>query len=434
MKKKEIEKLIRLLFEEWVREKNSEQLDKVRYAGPVIGNKEYQGILDALFNDWWSGGKFTVEAEMKLAKFSQRNYGLLTNSGSSANLVMMSAAKELYFSDNDKILTLACGFPTTVNPIIQSGMKPVFIDIDLETLNVNVDNVKEALRNDDNIKGIFVPHTLGFYGDIDKLLDVAREYDVNVFFDCCDAYGTKYKGIPIQQYGKAASFSFYVAHHLTMGEGGGVVTNDDELQIAMKGFRNWGRYCSSPNCCTRSINPESFCPSTKLTKKNSLPEDYTVNYIFEWMGYNLKPLDLQSAMLISQIDKAEEFDQIRVENYEYLKHYFEYHKYNFKTWELQDGVSPFAFPLMIPEDAPFTRSHFINYLKMHKIESRLLFAGNLTKHPAYQKKDHMWEVTGSLENSDKIMNRFLMLGVSQVNTEDDMISIKNTLNEFFKQW
>jgi CDP-6-deoxy-D-xylo-4-hexulose-3-dehydrase len=433
MDKEHIESMIRMLFDEWC-DKNNDVPNKVRYSGPKVGKEEYQGILDALFNNWWSGGKFTTQAEKKLATISERSYGLLANSGSSANLLLMSAAKELYFKDGDKILTLACGFPTTVNPIVQAGLVPYFIDIDLDTLNANEAHVDEVLSKNKDIKGIFLPHTLGFVGDLDKLLDIARKHNVIVFFDACDAYDSNYKGRPVTQYGRASTFSFYVAHHATMGEGGGIVTNNDELQITMKGFRNWGKYCASPTCCDRSTNPNSFCPTTKLTKDNLLPDEYGVNYVFEWMGYNLKPLELQSSMLMAQLDKLPSFRARRIANYNMMYDFFNKQKFEFKTWKIDFGISPFAFPILLPADAPFTRKHLVDYLKRNNIESRMLFAGNLAKHPAYQNQPHKWDAEGALPNSNLITDDFLMLGVSHVCTAQDMCKIQDSLRDFFRQW
>ena len=435
MNKNDIEKQIKSLVEFWV-DKREEgcPVSKVRYAGPKLGKEEYLAIMDAIFNDWWSGGKFTCEAEIKLAKISDRNCGLLTNSGSSANLLLMSAAKERYFKDGDKILTLSCGFPTTVNPIIQVGLRPVFVDIDLDSLNLSPTILEEAIDKCD-IKGVFVAHTLGFKGDIDEILDIARSKNIPVFFDCCDAYGSKHKGAPIQSYGKASTFSFYVAHHVTMGEGGGIVTNDNELHLTMRGFRNWGRYCSSSNCCVRSIDPNLFCPTSKLTTGCELPEDYMVNYQYEWMGYNLKPLELQSAMLIQQLDKLEEFNAQRRENYKRLQEYFETVQFNIRTWSVDEDVSPFSFPILLPKDVRFRRKHLVDHLQRSNIECRLLFGGNLTKHPAYSNKSHLWDSYGGChKNSDSIMERFLMLGVSQINTDNDMNRVVSSLDDFFRKW
>jgi CDP-6-deoxy-D-xylo-4-hexulose-3-dehydrase len=436
MDKKFLESQIKVLFSEWVKKKDEQDLDrkKIRYAGPSLGVEEYHGMMDAIFSDWWSAGSFTVQAEKKLAKISDRNHGLLCNAGSSANLLLMSAAKELYFEDGDKIITLSCGFPTTVNPIIQNRLIPVFLDIDLEDLNLNPQLFEEVIKKDKKIKGLFVAHTLGFKSKINEILDIARKYNIHVFFDNCDAYGTVYNDRPIQAYGKAATFSFYVAHHLTMGEGGGIVTNDEELQNTMRAFRNWGRYCVSPNCCIRSENPELFCPVNKLTKNCDLPSDYMVNYQFEYMGYNLKPLELQSSMLIHQLDRIHDFTKIRKKNYKKLKTFFDKHENIFRTWDIDEDVSPFAFPILICKDTTFTRKHLVDFLKRNDIETRVLFGGNLMRHPAYTKKKHLWESYGTHNNADNITNNFIMLGVSQINDEETMDLIINKLEEFLKQW
>jgi CDP-4-dehydro-6-deoxyglucose reductase, E1 len=437
MSKNKIEQKIRSLFKDWVAAKEQEGgLNKIRYAGPKFGAEEYDAMLSAVFDDWWSGGKYTVQTEDKLSKSGERNHSLLTNSGSSANLILMSAAKDLYFNDGDKILTLSCGFPTTVNPIIQNRLVPVFADINLDTLNIDVETVERAVKKDPKIKGLFVAHTLGFYPDIDAILDVGRKYNLQVLFDNCDAYGTYYKQRPIQSYGKAATYSFYVAHHLSMGEGGGVSTNDVDLHYAMRSYRNWGRYCSSPICCIRSIEPNAFCSGIKLTKDSDLPQDYGVNYQFEYLGYNLKPLELQAAILGVQLDKLHDFTNIRRNNYTVLKNHFNGIKsVEFKTWELPEGVSPFAFPILLPEDARFQRKHLVDFMKRNGIETRMLFGGNLTKHPAYQKNKSYWEMLDAAHpNADAILNRFVMFGVSPVTDETHMNIIGEKLDEFLSQW
>jgi CDP-6-deoxy-D-xylo-4-hexulose-3-dehydrase len=433
---KNIENLIKILFDQWVEKKKEldSASEKIQYAGPMLGKEEYSSMLDAIFNDWWSGGKFTLEAERKLASLSNRKHALLSNSGSSANLMMMSAAKSLYFKDGDKIATLSCGFPTTVNPIISNGLIPVFLDIDLDTLSLNPALFESCLKNDSKIKGLFIAHTLGFKNDINSLLQIARKYNVEVFFDCCDAYGTKYNGKPIQEYGKASTFSFYVAHHVTMGEGGGVCTNDDDFHIAMRGFRNWGRYCASTECCVRSLNKQAFCPSSKLTTNNELPKDYMVNYQYEWLGYNLKPLELQAAILIEQLNKLDKFDEIRKKNYQSLYDYFQKNVPSIKTWQIDEDVSPFSFPILLPEKSKYNRKHLIDFLMKNKIECRLLFGGNLTKHPAYQNNKDKWELFGTQNNSDIIMNRFLMLGVSPIITTEKIAKLIAKLDEFFTFW
>jgi CDP-6-deoxy-D-xylo-4-hexulose-3-dehydrase len=334
--------------------------------------------------------------------------------------------------NGDKILTLSCGFPTTVNPIIMSGLVPVFVDIDLETLNLSPETFRNAIKEHPDIKGVFVAHTLGLHSDIDEILDIAREHDILVFFDCCDAYGTTYKGKPIQSYGKAATYSFYVAHHASMGEGGGITTNDTDLHLTMRSMRNWGRYCASPNCCIRSRHPGQFCPMVKLTKNKDceLPDDYIVNYQYEYLGYNLKPLELQSAMLIPQLKRLDEFDEIRRRNYNKLYDHFSQYK-DLTLWKIDDDVSPFGFPVVLK--AKYKRKLLVDFMTKNKIETRMLFGGNLMKHPAYANKKDKWISSGYHFNADLIMNNFVMFGVSHVVTDDDIQTICDKLDEFMEQ-
>lgn len=432
MNKSELEYKIKELMCEWATLNNNEHTNKIRYAGPKLGTEEYSAMLDAIFNDWWSGGKYTIKAEESLSQISDRNKGLLFNSGSSANLILMTGAKELYFKDGDKILTLSCGFPTTVNPIIQNRLIPVFVDVDAN-LSLSPETLEDSLKKDKKIKGVFVAHTLGFKTQIKEILDIARKYNIQVFFDSCDAYGTKYNGRPIQAYGKASTLSFYVAHHSTMGEGGGIVTNDDELYTIMRGLRNWGKHCESDKCCIRSENPEVFCPTLKYSKNSNLPSDYMVKYQFEWLGYNLKPLELQSAILSEQLKKIDEFTLIRQQNYDKLYNYFK-NIPHFKIWKIDEDVSPFSFPFLVNKNAPFTRKHLADHYTRNKIECRMLFGGNLMKHPAYENKKQYWESIGDHKNADLILNTFLMLGVSQILSEQDINKIIEITTEFLKQW
>ena len=433
MNKEELEKQIKQLMSDWVKLNNKSKSNKIRYSGPSLDVEEYDIMMDSIFNNWWSGGKYTVKAEQMLAEMSERNYGLLTNSGSAANLILMSAAKELYFKDGDKILTLSCGFPTTVNPIIQNRLIPVFVDIDLNNFSLSPDILENALKNDKKIKGVFIAHTLGFKSKLKELIEICRKYGAQIFFDNCDAYGTKYEGRPIEAFGKASTYSFYAAHHLTMGEGGGITTNDNDLFLVMRGFRNWGKYCASPKCCVRSENKELFCSEAKYTKNCSLPKDYMVKYQFEWLGYNLKPIEMQSAILIEQIKKLDIFTQIRKRNYKKLYDYFKNNDY-FYTWKIDDDISPFSFPFIINDNAPFQRKHLIDHLTRNNIECRVLFGGNLMKHPAYENKKEYWESIGEHKNADLILNNFLMVGVSQILSEEDIDKIIESVNKFLKQW
>tara|TARA_R110000772_G_scaffold249530_1_gene363779 strand:- start:18846 stop:20147 length:1302 start_codon:yes stop_codon:yes gene_type:complete len=427
LSREELQFKIKDLFREWA--ETEKPLKKIRYAGPSLDGDDYSAMLDAVFSNWWSGGKYTLQAERDLANFSHRENSLLVNSGSSANLVLISGIKQFYnLEDGDKVLTLSCGFPTTVNPIIQNRLIPVFVDIDLTDLSMNPEVLEESLKNDSKIKILFIAHTLGFHGDLERLISICEKYGVIPLFDCCDAYLTEYKGKPIQSYGVAATFSFYVAHDLTSGEGGGIVTDNKDLHICLRGIRNWGRYCAAPNCCIRSKNPEVQCPTKKLTESCRLPDDYIVNYQYEWLGYNLKMLDLQAAMLSSQLKKAKKFSQIRKRNYKMLYDYFS-KNVDCDVYNLEKEVSPFAFPIILPKGS--SRKNFINHLSKNKIESRLLFGGNLMDHPAYEQNSKYWESIGEHKNSNIIRDRMVMIGVSQILSEEQIKTIIKVCDEYF---
>lgn len=433
----DVEGEIRALFGEWsgLASEGEASLRKVRYSGPVFGAPEYDALLDAVFAGWWSGGRFTIEAERKLAAISDRNHAVLFNSGSSANLALMLAARERYFQSGDKILTLSCGFPTTVNAIITAGLVPVFVDIDLAGLAISPEVVADALKADPAIRGIFVAHTLGFPANVRAITETARANGVEVFYDCCDAYGTEVGGRPLAAFGKAATFSFYVAHHATCGEGGGVVTNDPELHAILRGIRSWGRYCAAAECCVRAEHPESFCPPARLSKDADLPEDYAVNYQYEWLGQNLKPLEIQSSILSVQLGRLAEFNEARRRNYATLLDAFRRYERHFKLWDLPPGVSPFAFPVLLDDTAPFKRKHLVDHFSRSRIETRLLFGGNLSRHPAYRRRPEAWEMLGGPHgNADAIVDRFFMIGVAPVVTPERAAYVVERLDAFMAGW
>lgn len=431
-----IEERIRSLLKEWSQqnELKASQTTKTRYSGPSVGPEEYEAMINAIFSDWWSGGQYTLEAERGIAEMAGHKFSLLTNSGSSANLLLMTTAREMHFEDGDKIATLSCGFPTTVNPIFTNRLIPVFLDIDLETLALSPQLLDEAVAHDPAIKGVFVAHTIGFAGDVSGLEEVCSRRGVRLFCDSCDAYGTIHEDRPLASRGDASTASFYVAHHLTMGEGGALMCSDPDFYKVARGVRNWGRYCSMEECCIRSKSPNAMCPTTKLSPHCDLPPDYNVNYQYEWLGYNLKPLELQAAMLSEQLKKLPLFNQIRRSNYLALHKVFSESGFDFKLWDLAEGVSPFSFPLLLPKDAPFSRRELVEHLTSAKIETRMLFGGNLMRHPAYQKRRSWWESYGSHENADTITERFLMLGTAPVITPAHLERVSSALHAFFSRW
>jgi len=439
MNKEQIQDLINLLVEEWVELDDKEPRDKIRYSGPCFGSEEYKAAISALLSGWWCGGGYTLKSEAKLAEISRRNHALLVNSGSSANLVGITALKEEgYLKEGDKVLSLSCCFPTTINPIIQNNLIPVLVDMDRE-LGLDPEVLEECIK-EKKIKGVFYAHTLGFPGRIDEILDICRKYDIVCAFDCCDAYGSKYKGKPLQEYGKFATFSFYPAHHITAGgHGGAIVTNDPSFHTTSRGIARWGRYCASNQCCIRSLpnGRDLFCPTQKLSPDCGLPKDQPVSYQFEWMGYNLQINEIQAAILYEQMLKLPEFDNTRRKNYNIL---YEYFANNWSTCEflpITEEISPFSFFFILPEG--IQRNHLINHLKQDKIESKVLFGGMIQNHPAYtplycndELRSSVVEEFGTFHQSRKVMERGLMLGVSQVLDETHMYKICESLERFNK--
>lgn len=427
MDKRDIEKQIRMLFELWAGKK--EVIDKVRYSGPLIDNEEYQGMLDVIFGGWASGGQKTLSAESLISSISERNHSLLVNSGSSANLVAMAATSQLYLKPGDKVATLSCGFPTTVTSIINVGLRPVMCDLDINDLGFNPNRLDEILSQDKSIRGVFYAHTLGFAGQIDEVLDVCRKHNVVCAFDCCDAYGTTYKGRPVTAYGKFATYSFYSAHHCTsFGHCGAISTNDSELYSLARSLSRWGRFCSSDQCCIRSLpnGTNSFCPTRKLTPICDLPTDYDVNYQFEYLGYNLQTSELQAAVVLEQLKKLPAFDLKRRENYARLYTFLQKELPEWRSWSLPEGCSPFSFPFILPDSV--RRRDVVNHLRRNKIESRMLFGGELYKHPAFTKNPELWEkVVDTTNNSAIITERGLMVGVAPILSNDHIDKICNTL-------
>ena len=428
MDKKEIETAINALLGEWARLDSQESIDKVRYSGPKFDENEYRAAVSAILSGWSSGGQFTLQTEQKISEISQRNHTLLCNSGSSANLLAISAIKEKYLKDGDKVLTLSCAFPTTINPIIQNNLIPVIVDID-DQLGLCPSLLEKCIKEKD-IKCVFYAHTLGFPGQVDKILDICRKYNVIAAFDCCDAYGTYYKGKPLTSLGKVVTNSYYAAHHLSaMGHCGSVSTNDPELNQIMRSLRGWGRFCSSFSCCVRSLpnGRELFCPTQCLTKTDLLPEDYGVMYRFEYLGYNLQTNEIQAAVLGEQLKKMGQFDEIRRRNYNLLYEWFQNNWPECKTFPITDNISPFSFPLILKN---CQRHHLVNHLKRDKIESRPIFSGKIQNHPAYDKNKHLFEEYGGFGNSEEILENGLMLGVSQILEETDINKIIDSLKEF----
>ncbi len=400
----------------------------VNYAGRIYDEKDMINLVDASLDFWLTTGRYAQEFEEKLARFLGVKYAMITNSGSSANLLAVSALTspklgKKRLMPGDEVITVACGFPTTLNPILQNKLVPVFIDVELGTYNIQADKIEKAITK--KTKAIFVAHTLGNPVDIGRIAKTAKKHGLWFIEDNCDALGSKYNGKFTGTFGNISTFSFYPAHHITMGEGGALATNDPLLRQLIISFRDWGRDCwcepGHDNTCGKRF-------SWQLGK---LPFGYDHKYIYSHVGYNLKVTDMQAAIGVSQLDKLPSFIQARKNNFKHLwKHLEKYSRYLLLPHPIK-GSDPswFGFPILVKDNAPFSRSDIVNYLEDHKIATRMLFGGNLTKQPAYE--DMKFRVAGGLKNTDKVMNDLFWIGVYPGIDARKLAYIAKTFDDFF---
>ena len=431
--RKEILEKVRLLYNY---RKNQEEKfipgeTMVHYAGRIFDEHEMMTLVDSALDFWLTAGRYAQKFEKEFAKFLGMKYCLLTNSGSSANLLAISALTspklgEKRLKPGDEIITTACGFPTTLNPIIQNNLKPVFVDVELGTYNIQAEKIEEAIS--EKTKAIFVAHTLGNPININEIKKIAEKHDLWFIEDNCDALGSKYSERYTGSYGHISTFSFYPAHHITMGEGGAVLTNDPLLKEIIASFRDWGRDCwCEPGC-------DNTCGKRFGWQLGDLPFGYDHKYVYSHIGYNLKVTDMQAAVGVEQLKKLPKFIEARKSNfktiYDALEPYSRYILLPKK--EEESDPSWFGFAIIVKEDAPFTRDDLVNHLESNKIATRMLFGGNLTKQPAYKNID--FKVVGSLENTDKVMNNLFWIGVYPGITREKMRYVLKIFEEFFKEF
>lgn len=402
----------------------------VHYAGRIYDEKEIISLVNSSIDFWLTAGAYAQQFEDELARFIGIKHCLLTNSGSSANLLAISALTspklgEKQLKPGDEVITTACGFPTTLNPIIQNNLIPVFIDVELGTYNINADKIEEAIS--DKTKAIFIPHTLGNPFDIDKIVEIVEKYDLWLIEDNCDALGSKYNDKFTGNFGHIATCSFYPAHHITMGEGGALLTNDPLLKDIILSFRDWGRDCwCEPGC-------DDTCGRRFAWKMGDLPYGYDHKYIYSHIGYNLKVTDMQAAIGVEQLKKLPNFIKARKQNFETLYNVLKEYEKHLILPEKYKNSEPcwFGFPIIVKEEAPFNRDDFVSFLEKNKIATRMLFGGNLIRQPAYNNINYKLE--GSLENTDLVMNNLFWIGVYPGITEKKMNYIISIINKFFKE-
>ncbi len=402
----------------------------LNYAGRVFDKQELVNLVDASLDFWLTAGRYATEFEGKLARFLGAKSCLLTNSGSSANLLATSALtspllKDRQLKAGDEVITTACGFPTTLNPILQNNLVPVFIDIEIGTYNIRAELIEKAITK--KTKAVFIAHTLGNPVDIGLISKIAKKYNLWFIEDNCDALGSKYKGRYTGTFGDISTCSFYPAHHITMGEGGAVLTNNSLLQRIILSFRDWGRDCWCDS------GHDNTCRKRFTQKFGNLPYGYDHKYVYSHIGYNLKVTDMQAAVGVAQLKKLPGFIKARKENFLFFKKCLKnYQKYLILP-EPTDGSDPswFGFPILVRENAPFTRNEIVSYLEQNKIATRMLFGGNLTKQPAY--KDIKYRICGSLRNTDIVMNNLFWIGVYPGLNHFMLTYMKNMIIKFLKK-
>ncbi|MFA5032627.1 MAG: lipopolysaccharide biosynthesis protein RfbH [bacterium] len=400
---------------------------RINYAGRVYDEKEIVNLVDASLDFWLTAGRYASTFEKKFAQFLGLKYCLLTNSGSSANLLAVSALTspklgKRRLKTGDEVITTACGFPTTLNPIIQNNLIPVFIDVDLETYNIQVDKIEKAITK--KTKAIFVAHTLGNTSNLDKIMEIVKKHNLWFIEDNCDALGTKFRNKYTGTFGHISTCSFYPAHHITMGEGGAVLTNDPLLKKIIVSFRDWGRdcWCEPGN--------DKTCGKRFDWQFGKLPVGYDHKYIYSHIGYNLKITDMQASIGVEQLKKLPSFIEIRKKNFKFLAEKLKKYEKYFLLPQATKNSEPswFGFPILIKENVPFSRADIVNYLEKNKIATRMLFGGNLTKQPAYEVIKY--RLAGSLKNTDLAMNNLFWIGVYPGMTEEKL----NYIIKIFAQY
>lgn len=377
-------------------------------SGKTLGTEELQNMTEAALDGWLTTGRFNDAFEKKLESFLGVKYVLTTNSGSSANLLAVSALTSPLLGDRalkpgDEVVTVAAGFPTTVNPILQYGMVPVFVDIHIPTYNIDPNLIEAAIST--KTRAIMLAHTLGNPFAISEVMRLAKKHNLWVIEDCCDALGSIYKGEKVGTFGDIGTLSFYPAHHITMGEGGAVFTKDRTLAKLIESFRDWGRDCYCPP------GKDNTCGKRFGWQLGGLPKGYDHKYIYSHAGYNLKITDMQAAAGLSQMDKLPEFIESRKKNFLYLKKRMATLSQFLILPEetLDSDPSWFGFPITLRENISMKRVNLLKTLEKKNIGTRLLFAGNLTKQPYFSNKH--FRTVGDLKNTDIVMNNSFWVGV-----------------------
>ena len=408
--------------------------DRINYAGRVFNEEEMVNLVNASLDFWLTEGKYTHTFEKKLAEKLKVQHALFVNSGSSANLLAIATLtspllEERQLKVGDEVITIAAGFPTTITPIIQHGAIPVFVDVTVEdgTYNIDCSMLEKALS--DKTKAIMLAHTLGNPFDLDKITNFCKKHNLWLIEDNCDALGSKYNNKFTGTFGDIGTSSFYPPHHMTTGEGGAVYTNNPLLYKIARSMRDWGRDCSCPS------GKDNMCGKRFNQQLGDLPYGYDHKYVYSHFGYNLKATDLQAAIGCAQLVKLDKFIQARKNNWRFLHDNLQpLDKYFIlPKATINSDPSWFGFLLTVKDDAKFDRADIVNYLEEHNIQTRMLFAGNLLRHPCFNQMrtaNKGYRVIGKLSNTDKIMNDTFWVGVYPGLDHTRLQYIAKTIQEF----
>jgi len=412
--------------------------DFIPYAGAYFDSEEYVAAVESLLKGWLVMGMNGLKFERQFPPHFGKQYGVLTNSGSSSNLLMMASmtSKRGYnFGKGTKVLMPIAGFPTTLNPTLQMGFEPVFLDIEVDTLNLDLECAEDLIKQHD-IKIITFAHVLGNPPNMDRVMELVKQYNLVLLEDCCDALGSTYRGEKLGSFGEMASCSFYPAHHMTMGEGGFVATKTKEQEVIVRSFREWGRgcYCVGPHAnkliqgtCGKRFN--NWIPT--------MPDEiFDHKFVYDEIGYNLKPIEVQCAMGMKQLDKLDEIHARRKRNHAQLFAIYEKYEEFFHLPRAQEHSDPswFAFPLTIRSGAPFKRSEICQFYEDHLIQTRPYFAGNIMLQPAYS---HLMDPVDARDNfpvATRVMTDTFFHGASAVITPEQIEYIGSVVDKFMSQW
>lgn len=405
----------------------------IQYAGSFMDEKEIISSVNTLLDGWFGLGQHGENLEKNLAAYLQTKGSILTNSGSSANLLAVASLVSPMFPDKlspgDEVITIACGFPTTINPIIQQGLVPVFLDVEPDTYAVKVNDLERALS--DKTRAVMLAHTLGNPHDLDALLDFCKRHKLLFIEDNCDALGSEYKGKKTGSFGILSTQSFYPPHHITMGEGGAVNYNHPIFERITRSLRDWGRGCW---CRGDDKRKNGACNARFKYKVGGKPCDH--KHIFSQIGYNLKPIEPQAAMGVIQLTRLPYFVEKRRKNFNRLNNHAKKNRWDefLILPKATKGSNPswFSYPMTVKDDAPFSRTEICEFLEEALIQTRMLFGGNLTRQPAYRNINK--RVIGNLENSDRILHNTFFVGVYPKLSNVHMDYIAESVNKFLKKF